>query len=503
MDYREVYDNLKKLYKNEQLKLFERAHEFAAEAHAGSVRKSGEPYINHPLTVANYLGNHLHMDMDTVVAGLLHDVPEETKKTLHDVRKNFGSQVEFLVAGVTKLGKIKLRNQKDDTYIETLRKMFLAMARDIRVVLIKLADRRDNLLTLKYLPEDKQKRIARETLEVYAPIANRLGMGELKGELEDLAFPFVYPEEYAWILKLGTSRYEEAQQYMERAKKVIQKDLGDNGMHLVDIHGRAKHRFSLYQKLERPSYGRDFEKIFDLVAMRIVTKTLDDCYAILGVLHSKYRPLPGRIKDFIAFPKPNGYRSIHTTVWGPEHRILEIQIRTAEMHYEAEYGVAAWWAYAEHGKPKTGTKAPPQQLDWVRQLRDWQREIGSDSHEEFLESLKIDFFQNRIFVFTPKGDVKDLPEGASALDFAFAVHTDLGLRAIGAKVNGKMGKLSDELHNADVVEILKTKEPRVSRDWLRFVKTSAARGKVRNYLNKHQKGWLSGILPEFKLMGKK
>jgi len=282
---------------------------------------------------------------------------------------------------------------------------------------------------------------------------------------------------------------------VERVKKIIEKNFHETGIKFSDINGRAKHFYSLFQKVKREKYDRDISKIYDIVALRIITNSLEDCYAALGALHSKYRPLPGRIKDYIAFPKPNGYRSIHTTVFGPEGRILEIQIRTAEMHQEAEYGIAAHWAYSESGKPKSGYKVPVKQLEWVNQLRDWQKEIGGSS-EEFMESLKIDFFKNRIFIFTPKGDVKDLPEGASPLDFAFLVHTDLGLKTMGVKINGKMAKLADELQNGDVVEILRGKEPKVSRDWLRFVKTSNARSKIRAYLNQHQKGWFGGILPK-------
>lgn len=501
MTYAEVYENLKNHYKPHELELFANGFEFAKTAHAGQMRKSGDPYVAHSLAVADYLGNRLHMDMHTIIAGLLHDVPEETKKTLEDIKKSFGEEVAFMVAGITKLGVIKLRNQQDENYIETLRRMFLAMAADIRVVLIKLADRRHNMQTLQHLPKEKSVRIARETLEVYAPIADRLGMGELKGELEDMAFPYVYPEDYEWLTELGKVKYDEMKEYVERSKKLVEKDFGEAGIGILDIHGRAKHRYSLYQKLLRPKYDRDLSKIYDLIALRIVTKSLEDCYTALGILHSKYRPLPGRIKDYIAFPKPNGYRSIHTTVWGPEKRVLEVQIRTMDMHREAEYGIAAHWAYTEKGKPKSGASVPKEQIEWVRELRDWQKESGGDSGE-FLEALKIDFFKNRIFVFTPRGDVKDLPEGATSLDFAFAVHTDLGVRATGAIVNGKMIKLSDELDNGDVVEILTAKEPKVSRDWLNFVKTSIARGKIRSYLNRHQSGWFEGILPKIPFIKK-
>src|SRR3989344_3221059 len=493
MTYQSVLENLKKHYKAEEIKFFERAFEFAKTAHAGQKRKSGDPYTVHFLAVADYLGNRLRMDIDTVVAGVLHDVPEDTKTTLEEIKKTFGKDVAFMVEGITKLGQIKLRNQKDENYIETLRKMFLAMAADIRVVLIKLADRRHNMETLKYLPPEKQERIARETLEVYAPIANRLGMGELKGELEDFAFPIVYKDDYKWLTTQFKERYEEMEGYVKRVQDEVAKSFAETGLKLAELSGRAKHLYSLYQKLLRPKYDRDLSKVYDLVALRVITKNLEDCYAALGVLHSKYRPLPGRIKDYIAFPKPNGYRSIHTTVFGPEGRVLEVQIRTAEMHYEAEYGIAAHWAYIERGKPKWGYKVP-KQLEWVTQLRDWQKDTGGSS-AEFMDALKIDFFKNRIFIFTPKGEVKDLPEGATALDFAFAVHTDLGTHAMGAKINDKMCKLADELENGDVVEIIKGPKANVSRDWLGIAKTSSARAKIKAYLNEHGRGW--GFLPEF------
>lgn len=501
MTHQQVLEKFQNHYSKSDIALFERAYEFARDALHGQTRKSGEPYITHSLDVADYLGNRLHMDMITLVAGLLHDVPENTSRTVEEIKENFGDQIEFMVSGITKLGQIKLRDQKDENYIETLRKMFLAMAADIRVVLIKLADRRHNMATLQYLPKEKQERIARETLELYAPIADRLGMGELKGELEDRSFPYVYPKDYEWITNLGRDPYENARIYVQKAREAIVKDFAEAGVKYLDISGRAKHLYSLYQKLLRPKYNRDLSKIYDLVALRIVTKNLEDCYTILGVIHSKYRPLPGRIKDYIAFPKPNGYRSIHTTVFGPAGHILEIQIRTQEMHEEAEYGIAAHWAYVEKGKPKSGFQPHPEQLEWVSQLRDWQKEIGSDS-KEFIESLKIDFFKNRIFVFTPKGDVKDLPEGGTTLDFAFLVHTGLGLHASGAKINGKIAKLSDELENGDVVEILKAKEPKVSRDWLRFVRTSNARGKIRSWLNQNQSGWFTGLLPKLPFIKK-
>lgn len=499
MTYHAVLENLKKIYKASDIKLFETAYEFAKTAHIGQKRKSGDNYISHCLAVADYLGNHLHMDIDTVVAGILHDVPEDTATSVEDIKKHFGKDIAFMVEGVTKLGKIKLRNQKDENYIETLRKMFFSMAADIRVVLIKLADRRHNLQTLSFLPPEKQERIARETLEVYAPIADRLGMGELKGELEDLSFVYAYPGDYQWLREQGEVRFEQMREYIEHAKKIVQKELKEAGIKIIGIHGRAKHRYSLYQKLLRDKYARDINKIYDLVALRIITPTLESCYATLGVLHSKYKPLPGRIKDYIAFPKPNGYRSIHTTVFGPEGQIMEVQIRTPDMHSEAEFGIAAHWAYTERGKPDWGYQIP-KQLEWVTQLRDWQKEIGSNP-EDFMESLHIDFFKNRIFIFTPRGDVKDLPEGATALDFAFTVHTQLGLFANGAKINGKMGRLADELENGDVVEITKSPKVNVSRDWVNIAKTSNAKSKIKAYLKDHSRGW--SFLPDFGFMRKK
>lgn len=498
MTYHTVLENLKKTYKASDIKLFEKAYEFAKNAHAGQKRKSGEDYMSHSLAVADYLGNHLHMDIDTVIAGLLHDVPEDTTISLAEIQKNFGKDIAFMVEGITKLGKIKLRDHKDENYIETLRKMFFSMAADIRVVLIKLADRRHNLQTLSFLPPEKQERIAKETLEVYAPIADRLGMGELKGELEDLSFVYAYPQEHEWLREQGEVRYEQMREYIERTKKNVLKDLKEAGIKIIEIHGRAKHRYSLYQKLLRSKYSRDINKIYDLVALRIITSSLENCYAVLGVLHSKYKPLPGRIKDYIAFPKPNGYRSIHTTVFGPESHILEVQIRTAEMHSEAEYGIAAHWAYDERGKPDWGYKVP-ERLEWVNQLRDWQKDIGGNA-EDFMEALRIDFFKNRIFIFTPRGDVKDLPEGATALDFAFSVHTNLGLHTAGVKINGKMGKLADELENGDVVEIIKGAKINVSHDWAGIAKTSNAKNKIKSYLKEHSRGW--GFLPDFPFMNR-
>lgn len=476
-------------------KLIRDAHQFAATAHMGQKRRSGEDYVQHAIMAANHLADW-GMDAVTIAAALLHDVPENTKASLDDVRKQFGDEIAFLVLGVTKLGKIKLRSQKDPTYIETLKRMVLAMAEDIRVVLIKLADRLHNMQTIAALPRDKQERIARETLEIYASLAARLGMGEVRGALEDAAFPVVYPKEHSRLVSLVQSRLSNAPKYIPLAQNEISKILKQHNLSFLRIEGRLKHLYSLYQKLQRPEYDMDLGKVYDLIALRIITDSAEHCYAILGTIHQYYKPIRGRIKDYIAVPKPNAYRSLHTTVFGPDRQFVEIQIRTQEMHEEAEYGIASHWAYAEAGKPKKLMPVSHRQLEWVRQLSAWQKEL-SEQPEEFLESLRIDFFKNRIFIFTPKGDVKDLPEGASAIDFAFAVHTDLGIKCGGAKINGKLAKLETRLRNGDVVEIVEDKKPKVSRDWLEMTVTSNARSKIRAYLKKHEEGFISRFTPDF------
>jgi GTP diphosphokinase / guanosine-3',5'-bis(diphosphate) 3'-diphosphatase len=475
--------------------LIRAAYEFAAKAHAGQKRKSGEDYIVHPLATAENLASW-GMDAPAIAAGLLHDVPEGTPYTLDDIRKNFGEEICFLILGVTKLGRIKLRNQKDPAYLETLKRMIMAMAEDIRVVVIKLADRLNNMRTIAALPRDKQERIARETLEIYASLAARLGMGEVRGQLEDLAFPIVYPKEYHQLIGQMENKLVGADKYIPKLQEEFSRVLKDHGVNFIKIEGRIKHLYSLFQKLQRPEYGGDLGKVYDIIALRIITDNVENCYAALGIIHQFFKPLRGRIKDYIAVPKPNGYKSLHTTVFGPEQKFIEIQIRTQQMHDEAEYGIASHWAYADHGKPQVGARATRKQLEWVSQLREWQRE-STEQPEEFLESLKIDFFKNRICLFTPKGDVKDLPEGATAIDFAFSVHTDLGVHCGGAKINGKLAKLDTKLKNGDVVEILIDKKPKVNRDWLEMSFTSTARGKIRAWLKKNEEGLISRWTPDF------
>ncbi len=366
-----------------------------------------------------------------------------------------------------------------------MRKLFVAMPEDIRVVLIKLFDRMDNLKTLNVLPEEKQKRIANETLEIYSPLAYRLGIGELKGQLEDLAFPYAYPKEYSWLMKNIKERIEQRKKYLKKVQPIILRALKKEGITPFDIHSRAKHYFSLYQKLLR--YDMDFDKIYDLMALRIITNSeeIEKCYEVLGIIHKLWRPVPGRIKDYIALPKPNGYRSLHTTVFCVDGKITEFQIRTPKMHEEAEHGVAAHWAHVEMGKPKDGPKINGKKFNWVRELRNWQKEHGAS--EEFLESFKIDFFKNRVFVLTPKGDVIDLPEGSSPIDFAYQIHTDLGHRCQTAIINGKIAPLDKVLQNWDVVEIVLGKEKNPKRNWLYFAKTSNARSKIKNWLKNQNK----------------
>ena len=462
-------------------KIIEKAFDFAKKAHEGQKRKSGEPYFIHAYNTGINLMKW-GLDAETIAAGLLHDVAEDTSTGIDEIRKEFGENIAFLVDGVTKLGKIKYRGQEKN--VENLRKMFLAMAEDIRVVLIKMADRLHNMQTLEYLSPNKQYEIALETLEIYAPIANRLEMGELKGTLEDLCFPYVYPEEYKRLLELSKEKYKGIQDLMEEIKPTIEKE----GIKPVSINSRTKHLYSLFKKLENPRTGGDFNNIHDLAAVRIVVNTVEECYAVLGIIHRMWKPLPGWIKDYIATPKPNGYQSIHTCVFGPDGIIFEVQIRTQKMHEEAENGIAAHWAYAEQGKKATGGLQNQKKYAWIKQLRDWQNGI-SDS-DEFMENLKIDFFQDRIFVFTPLGEVIDLPEGATPIDFAYNVHTDIGNHCAGAKVSGKMVVLDTELKNWDIVEIITAKNKKPSTGWLDFAKTSQARSKIRVALGMGKKDHL-------------
>lgn len=471
-------------YKEADKKLIERAFEFGKIAHEGQKRLSGEEYLFHPLHVAYFL-SELGLDSTTVAAGILHDTIEDTAVTHKDLEKEFGKDIAFLVEGVTKLSKIEYSgsaswriNEKKSSanHINSLKKMFFAMAEDIRVILIKLADRYHNMETLSQKDKASQKKIALETLEIYAPIAARLGMGHLKGQLEDMAFPYAYPLEYAQLIKKVKERYADRIKYIDRTKPIIKKCLTDAGITILEMNSRAKHYYSLYGKMLRKEM--DIDKIFDLVAMRIIVPDIKSCYEALGVIHKFYKPLPGLIKDYIALPKPNGYQSLHTTIFCEKGRVVEIQIRTPAMHEYAENGIAAHWAYSEEGKKKGLTRANIKEVQWVNQLKNFLKEATPG---ESLSNLKIDFFRHRIFVFTPKGEVKDLPDGATPIDFAYAIHTDLGSMTRGAKVNGRIVPLHYELKNGDVVEIIKGKDKKPSFDWLKIAKTAEARKKIKFY----------------------
>lgn len=465
--------------------LIQKAVNFATKAHEGQKRKSGEPFVNHPKAAATILGQ-IFPDTATICATILHDITEDTNTTDENLKQEFGDEIASLVDGVTKLGHVRLRNSKDEYYIENLRKMFMATSKDVRVMLIKLADRLHNMRTINFLPKDKQVKIASETLEMYAPIAGRLGIGAWKDELEDLSFKIVDPENYEKTAELLKDRLQERQKSTKQMQKELATILRLEGIKFQDITGRTKRIYSLYKKLQR--YDNDISKIYDKIALRIITRSTADCYAALGIIHKHFNPMPGRVKDFIATPKPNGYESLHTTVFDSEGRAFEVQIRTDLMHETAERGIAAHWFYEEVGKDDTIVPKPHKGPTWFKELHSWQEEMVSNP-DEFLEGLKFDFFKDRIFVLTPKGDVKDLPVGASVIDFAFSVHSDLGYQMLGAKINGKMGKITDELKQGDVVEILKSKAAATpSRDWLAAAKTGHARALIRKYLAEHDKG---------------
>jgi len=500
MNIKEILDKIQNTRKltDAETDLLCRAFDFSQKAHSGQKRKSGEPYFNHAYQTALKLAEW-RLDVPTIAAGLLHDVVEDAGVSLDEIKKRFGDEIAFLVDGVTKLGRLKYRN-KNEAQAENLKKMILAISQDLRVVFIKLADRLHNMKTLSALPPQKQKRIALETSEIYAPLAYRLGMANLAGELEDLTFPYLYSQEHQWLIENVKESYEERQSYLEKVKPIIEKSLKEHGIEPIKIDFRAKRYSSLYKKLLR--YDMNLEQIYDLVALRIIVKTVEECYAALGIIHQLWPPLPGRIKDYIALPKPNGYRSLHTTVFCLDNKPIEIQIRTLEMHEEAENGIAAHWAYEQ----KKGTKdyleekpifADKKELVWVQQLKNWQKEFTNP--EEFLQSLKIDFFKDRIFAITPKGEVIDLPAGATPVDFAYAIHTDIGDSCVGAKVNNKIVSLDYQLQSGDLVEILTQKSKKPSESWLKFVKTNQARKKIKSSLRQSIGHYQKKLQTEFKI----
>ncbi|MGB2852285.1 MAG: bifunctional (p)ppGpp synthetase/guanosine-3',5'-bis(diphosphate) 3'-pyrophosphohydrolase [Solirubrobacterales bacterium] len=461
----------------------ERAFAFACERHADQKRRSGEDFVNHPVEVAKICVG-LRLDTETLCAALLHDTVEDTSASIDEVSEEFGEPVAHLVGGVTKLTGITFES-RDESQAENYRKMMVAMATDVRVILIKLADRLHNMRTLGALPKRKQLRKSRETLEIYAPLAHRLGIHAIKWELEDLSFQILHPRKYEEIKKLVSQQRVEREEYVTDAGRVLSGELGKVGIEDAEISGRAKNFYSIHTKMTKK--GREFNEIYDLTAMRVIVGSLKDCYGTIGVIHAIWKPLPGRFKDFIATPKLNLYQALHTTVIGPQGQPLEIQIRTRDMHELAEFGVAAHVAYKEgaNGKGRTPEDVAKSKMTWLRQLLD---EDGEADPKEFLESLKVDLFEDEVFVFTPKGEIKNLSAGSTPLDFAYSVHTDVGHRCVGAKVNNKIVPLHYQLKSGDIVEVLTAKRERgPSRDWLSLVKTTRARNKIRAFLKRERR----------------
>src|SRR5215475_9007932 len=460
------------------VELLRRAYVFSAFEHRGQVRHSGEPYLIHPLAVADFLAD-IKLDAVTIAAGLLHDVVEDTLTTIERIRELFGPEVAHVVEGVTKISAIPF-SSTEERQAENFRKMLLAMVDDIRVILVKLGDRVHNMRTLSHLPEERRTRVAQETRDIYAPIANRLGMSKVKNELEELSFRYLEPQAYEALRAKVDAKRRAAEGLIQNLKATVEAKLRDAQIPVAQIDGRIKRLWSIHQKLKRQKI--ELEQVYDFIALRVVTDSVKDCYGALGIIHQTWSPVPGRIKDFIAMPRPNGYQSLHTSVIGDEGHPFEIQIRTREMHRVAEEGIAAHWKYKEG---RTGFDKDDQAFSWLRQLLEWQQEV-KDPHE-FLNSLKLDLYPEEGYCFTPRGEVKTLPRGASPLDFAYAIHTEVGHQCVGARVNGKIVPLRYKLKNGDIVEILTSAGHNPSRDWLALAVTNKARAKIRHYLNTAEK----------------
>jgi GTP pyrophosphokinase len=471
----ELLEKVSLYNKNADLSLLSKAYEFANAAHSNQKRISGEPFILHPLAVAVILAE-LELDLETLAAGLLHDVVEDTQVTLEQIEKEFGTEIALLVDGVTKLSRLEFKS-KEENQAENLRKMFLAMAKDIRIILIKLADRLHNMRTLNYHPEFKQKEIAAETLEIFAPLAHRLGIYKVKWEMEDLAFRYTNPDAYFDLDKKIAGTWEKREEYIREVIGILRERLESMGIK-ADIGGRPKHLYSVYSKMTKQK--KELSEIYDVLAVRLIVDSVKECYAALGIVHTLWKPIPGLFKDYIAMPKSNMYQSLHTIVIGRNGEPLEVQIRTSEMHRTAEYGIAAHWRYKEGGQTD---KRFDEKLAWLRQLLEWQHDLRDA--REFMESLKIDLFSDVVFVFTPKGEVFEFPNGSVPVDFAYRVHTEVGHRCIGAKVNGRITTLDYKLKNGDIVEIITSKQSSgPSRDWLTLVKTSQAKSRIRQWFKR-------------------
>jgi len=481
-----IIQNLKDFANEKEMDLLERAFDFAEKSHSEQQRKSGEPFVNHPLRVALCI-SQMKLGINAVIASILHDVVEDCEIPVSEIKSQFNEEISFLVDGLTKVNKIKYVEGKEDNTMEkeNFRNMILSMAKDLRIILIKLADRLDNMKTLWPLDSSKKREKSLETLEILAPLAYRLGMSDIGAQLEDLAFPYIFPEEYKLTRKIVGKRREELENYLKELIPLLQKKLKENNLNPQKIKFRAKHLYSIWRKLQKEEM--DIKRIYDLVAMRIIMPNVEECYGALGIIHQMWKPVPGRFKDYIALPKPNGYQSLHTTVFAQGGKIVEIQIRTPQMDEEAEWGIAAHWIYGSlkntKGYKKRKKFYPPKNFYWINQLREWQKKFYNS--KEFLNALKVDFFKDRIFVLTPKGDIIDLPDGATPIDFAYQIHTDIGNQAAGAKINDRLVPLDYKLQSGEIVEIIIKKRKKMPpSSWLEFVKMSETKKKIEEILRR-------------------
>ncbi len=473
----DLCERVRLYYPTADLSIIEKAYEISEKAHSGQIRRSGEPYISHPLGVAAILAD-MHLDIPTIICGLLHDTVEDTQLTLADIEKEFGKQIAELVDGVTKISKMKFRNTHEKQG-ENIRKMIVAMGKDVRVVLVKLADRLHNMRSLNHMPPEKQTRIAQETLDIYSPLASRLGMNSMKIELEDLSFRYSKPDAYYALAQKLAKKKKEREKYIEDTQAVLEKELTTRAKIKFEVNGRPKHLYSIFKKMQLRSL--EYEQVYDVLAFRVQVNSVPECYEVLGHVHNLWKPIPGRFKDFIAMPKANNYQSLHTTVMGPGAERIEIQIRTKEMHLIAERGIAAHWKYKEGFK----VSADEQRFEWLRDLVSLHQQTGNP--DEFLETVKTDLFEGEIYVFTPKGEVRELPDGSTPIDFAFAVHTDVGTHCAAARVNGKLVPLKTRLRSGDTIEVITSAHQQPSKDWLKFCITNRAKSKIRAFVQNEER----------------